>query len=146
MEELRAQLQLHREHVSSARRPALWRELKAQIATHVNLHNVMTSASPGQHIDFEPDLAGDSLIVSRPRYPHARVEVAFVEKRLIELKYAYRKTPNADKITWEEHIAFYVDDLDRVYFEVKGNPVPETSEVMLHILRPLTDAVFVPPA
>src|ERR1035437_9851700 len=57
----------------------------------------------------------------------------------------YRKSDETETINWEEYIGFKVDELDRVQYEYKGEPLMDAVAAALIVLTPLIDPRFRPP-
>jgi hypothetical protein len=136
------ELQLHRERVASVKRPMMWRDLLTTLEHNLRMYQ-------GLHQDLqlswrtEPDRNG--IRAERMAFPCATVIARFVDNRAIHLQFAYRRSDETETIKWEECIGFKVDDLDRVQYKYKGEPLMDAVAAALIVLTPLIDARFRPP-
>jgi hypothetical protein len=120
----------------------MWRDLLVRIEQHLRMYQ-------GLHQDLQlswrtqPDRNG--ITAERMAFPCASVIVRFVDQRAIHLQFAYRKSDETETINWEEYIGFKVDELDRVQYEYKGEPLMDAVAAALIVLTPLIDPRFRPP-
>ncbi len=139
-------LQLHREQVAKVNRPAMWRALKREIDAQLSRYKTLYSALPPAQIRYREEPSGDAFTVISPLYPYVELRAEFLEEREIEVRYQYRRTANADRIEWEQHITFPVDTSDNVYYEFKGEWIAEVDKIAKLLLTPAIDPHFSPPA
>jgi hypothetical protein len=136
------ELQLHRERVASVKRPLMWRDLLVRIEQHLRMYQ-------GLHQDLqlswrtEPDR--NEIRAERMAFPCATVIARFVDQRAIHLQFAYRRSDETETIKWEEYMGFKVDELDRVQYEHKGEPLMDAVAAALIVLTPLINPRFRPP-
>lgn len=136
-------LQLHREAVRKVKRPAMWRELLRCVRSEINLHQQAFAGRQEIKVKVDPGDQGFSL--RKSEFPSVTVRCDFLGGRLIELRFSYLRTENADKIEWEEQVDFHVDELDRVQFQHKGEILIDPRDVCKMVLLPILNTEFKPP-
>lgn len=136
-------LQLHREKVAHVKRPAMWRELLKCVRSQVNVQQALCGGHPPIKVLVDP---GDqAFFIRKSDFPHVTVRCQFLDERIIELRFSYRLTDNADTAEWEDRLDFVVDELDRVQFQHKGEALIDANEACIIVLRPILDSRFRPP-
>lgn len=134
-------LQLHREEVGSTKRPAMWRELLDFVDQQLCLYKPMHL---GVELSWNRTPNGTGFEIRRTSFPCLIVYMELLNGRAIEVAFRYRRSDEADVIEWRERIGFRVDELDRVQFEHKGEPLIDVSEAARVILVPVVKSTFKP--
>lgn len=135
---------LLRERIASVKRPILWQELITRVGQHIATYR--ESFPTESRLDMrlmKPNEA--AFTVKRSNFPCVKLHAEFLEHRMIELVFEYRRSDSAPTLTWAEHIDFTVDDLQQIQFMYQGEALADTDEAARIVLAPILKPGFAPP-